>query len=144
MLAISLGLKVADNTMRICLARSRQYRKNNFFALARGLFPVQELCGVLTALSISRRITMGNEKWNLICLGPAIAFHAFALLRGMKPFFVLESHSSWDELLMEDPHKDADDSLNVMFVVITGIALHVVREFGALVQQETTLRRNIM
>ena len=144
MLAISLGLKVADNTMRILVNAAPQYRKNNVFALARGLFPVQELCGVLTALSISRRLTMGNEKWNLICLGPAIAFHAFALLRGMKPLFVImDSHSSWEDLLMENPHTDAEDSLNVMFVVITGIALHVVREFGALVQQEN-LRRNIM
>jgi len=138
MLAISLGLKVADNTMRILLNASPQNRKNNFFAFARGIFPVQELCGVLTALSVSRRLTMGNEKWDLICLGPAIAFHAFALLRGMKPFFVFESHSSWDDFLMENSNTDADDdSLNVMFVVITGIAVHVVRQFGSLEQQET-------
>ena len=52
MLSASYGLKIADNVQRILsynkLTPSQQHK--TFFAVLRGLFPIQELCGAMTAI----------------------------------------------------------------------------------------------
>jgi hypothetical protein len=52
-----------------------------FFALARGIFPVQELCGAFTALNLVRRDILGERMawWRL--LGPAVVLHSMANFR---------------------------------------------------------------
>lgn len=45
MLAISLGLRMADNIRRILLYTAPKDKYKTFFAICRSVFPVQELCG---------------------------------------------------------------------------------------------------
>lgn len=52
-----------------------------FFALARGVFPVHELCGAFTALNLVRRDILGEQipLWRL--LAPAVVLHSMANFR---------------------------------------------------------------
>ena len=45
MLAVSLGLRMADNIRRILLYTAPKDKYKTFFAICRSVFPVQELCG---------------------------------------------------------------------------------------------------
>jgi hypothetical protein len=47
MLAVSLGLRMADNIRRILLYTSPKDKYKTFFAICRSVFPVQELCGTI-------------------------------------------------------------------------------------------------
>ena len=122
MLAISLGLKVADNYRRILLYNAPSDRYKAFFAIGRGIFPVQELCGILTALGRAEEaLTNGDsvhdkkggnndnmkrkkkkkKKRAFRALGPAILLHFMANFRGMKPLYVWASKNPWDEIQIQ-------------------------------------------
>jgi hypothetical protein len=69
---------------RILLYTKAQHANKSFFAIFRGIFPIQELCGTLTALALAKRDLLGfyTPLWQV--LGPAVVLHGMANYRGMK------------------------------------------------------------
>ena len=62
LMAAAMGLKAADNLRRVCLYTHRLgHHHKIFFAFMRGLFPVHELCALLTALQIANRDILGKR-----------------------------------------------------------------------------------
>ena len=98
MLACSLGLKLADSTRRICMYTKRHHEHKAFYAICRGAFPIQELCGCMTALQLARRDILGVQvaTWRMI-LG-AVLVHAMANFRGMKPVYKWNAATPWSEV----------------------------------------------
>ena len=84
MIAVSLGIKWADAIRRVCMYTKVQDEQKCIYAFSRGMFPVQELCGIMTALRLARRDVLGQRMplWNLLL--PAVIIHSMANLRGMK------------------------------------------------------------
>jgi hypothetical protein len=84
MIAVSLGIKWADAIRRVCMYTKVQDEHKCIYAFLRGMFPVQELCGIMTALRLARRDVLGQRMplWNLLL--PAVIIHGMANLRGMK------------------------------------------------------------
>ena len=109
MLASSLGLKLADSVRRALMYTKSSDAHKGFYALMRGIFPIHELCGTLTALQLARRDVLGLEMplWKLIF--PAAFIHGMANFRGMKPIFKWNSSTPWSEMQMS-PWNMADDS----------------------------------
>lgn len=84
MLAVSLGIKLCDSTRRILMYTKDSDENKGFYALCRGIFPIQELCGTMTALALAKRDVLG---WNMPLwkmLAPAVVIHGMANFRGMK------------------------------------------------------------
>lgn len=84
MLAVTLGLKLADSIRRVCMYTKASHEDKIFYALFRGLFPIQELCGTATALGLARRDVLGQETPLWMLLFPASFIHGMANFRGMK------------------------------------------------------------
>jgi hypothetical protein len=84
MLAVTLGLKWADAIRRVCMYTKASDEHKDLYALLRGLFPVQELCGCMTALRLARRDILGQKMplWSILL--PAMIVHGLANFRGMK------------------------------------------------------------
>lgn len=84
MLAVTLGLKLCDAGRRILLYTKSSNANKRFYAVCRGIFPIQDLCGAMTALALAKRDLLGLETplWKL--LAPAIVVHGMANFRGMK------------------------------------------------------------
>jgi len=84
MLAVSLGLKMADAIRRVCMYTKAGDQNKGFYALFRGIFPIQELCGTVTALGLARRDVLGQKMplWKLLL--PSAIIHGMANFRGMK------------------------------------------------------------
>ena len=84
MLAVSVGLKLADSIRRICMYTKARDVNKGFYAFCRGIFPLQELCGTVTALGLARRDVLGQKTplWKLLL--PAVIIHGMANFRGMK------------------------------------------------------------
>ncbi len=101
MTAAALGLKAADNARRILMYTRPEDTSKPFFALARGFFPVHELCGAFTALNLVRRDILGERMSWLRLLAPAIILHSMANFRGMKPIFKWASSSPWTEMQLQ-------------------------------------------
>lgn len=142
MAALTMGLKVADNTRRILVYTSPHHRHKGFFAIARGVFPVQELCGAMTALAIARRDVLGLPGRDLTSLAPAVILHAAANLRGMKPISTWSSKRPWDELQLQ-AWNAADDagpqqlllsgvSNLLWFMVLARIVINVFSRYASL------------
>jgi hypothetical protein len=55
-----------------------------FYAFCRGIFPIQELCGTMTALALAQRDVLGFNMplWKMLL--PAVVIHGMANFRGMK------------------------------------------------------------
>lgn len=98
MLAVSLGIKWADSIRRVCMYTKAQDEQKSVYAFLRGVFPVQELCGIMTALRLARRDVLGQKMplWNLLL--PSVIVHSMANLRGMKPVFKWNSSTPWAEM----------------------------------------------
>ena len=98
MLAVSLGIKWADAIRRVCMYTKVQDEQKSIYAFLRGIFPVQELCGIMTALGLARRDVLGQKMplWKLLL--PATIIHGMANLRGMKPIFKWNSSTPWAEM----------------------------------------------
>ena len=104
MIAAGAGLKCADSARRVLLYRPPPNGSSRmFFAVARGFFPVQELCAALTATQLSRRELLDSERssqrWTAMV--PAVLLHAMANFRGMKPLFQWRSGAPWHELQLQ-------------------------------------------
>ena len=84
MLAVSLGLKLADSIRRVCMYTKDSDLDKEFYALFRGFFPIQELCGTVTAIRLARRDLLGQDMpmWKLLL--PSAVIHGMANFRGMK------------------------------------------------------------
>lgn len=84
MLAVSLGMKLADAIRRICMYTKVGDVNKGFYAFCRGIFPIHELCGTVTALGLARRDVLGQRMplWKLLL--PAAIIHGMANFRGMK------------------------------------------------------------
>jgi hypothetical protein len=84
MLAVSLGLKLADSIRRVCMYTKESHSDKSFYALFRGVFPIHELCGTVTALGLAKRDILGQKMpmWKLLL--PAVIIHGMANFRGMK------------------------------------------------------------
>lgn len=84
MLAVSVGLKLADSIRRTCMYTKAGDANKGFYAFCRGIFPIQELCGTVTALGLARRDVLGQKQplWKLLL--PAVIIHGMANFRGMK------------------------------------------------------------
>ena len=75
---------------------------------ARGVYPIHELCGTMTALFLARRDVLGINLsiWKIV--GPAIVIHSLANFRGMKPIFKWNSSTPWSEMQL-NPFKIGSD-----------------------------------
>jgi len=84
MLAASLGLKLFDAGRRILLYTKSYHANKSFYAICRGIFPIHELCGTMSAIALAKRDLLGVRMplWKL--LGPAVVIHGMANFRGMK------------------------------------------------------------
>ena len=84
MLAASLGLKLCDAGRRILLYTKPQHANKSFYAICRGIFPIHELCGTMSAIALAKRDLLGVRMplWKM--LGPAVVIHGMANFRGMK------------------------------------------------------------
>mmetsp|Transcript_29896 Transcript_29896/g.61737 ORF Transcript_29896/g.61737 Transcript_29896/m.61737 type:complete len:965 (-) Transcript_29896:2534-5428(-) len=98
MMASSLGLKLFDTFRRVLMYTKRGDDYKQFYAVCRGLFPIHELCGTMTALMLARRDILGIKMplWKI--LGPAVFIHGMANFRGMKPIFKWNSSTPWSEM----------------------------------------------
>ena len=84
MLAISVAIKLADAARRILLYTKVTDANKGFYAIWRGIFPIQELCGAMIAIALAKRDLLGVDvpRWKL--LAPAIIVHAMANFRGKR------------------------------------------------------------
>ncbi|GKY91209.1 hypothetical protein MPSEU_000093600 [Mayamaea pseudoterrestris] len=98
MLAVSLGLKLCDTARRVLMYTKSHNENKSFYAFCRGIFPIHELCGTMTALALAKRDLLGVEYKTWQLLAPAVAVHATANFRGMKPFFKWNSKTPWSEM----------------------------------------------
>ena len=83
-LAVSIGIKMADVGRRILLYTKPSHQDQGFYAVCRGLFPIHELCGTMTALNVAKRNLLGVDTPSWVILLPAIVIHGMANFRGMK------------------------------------------------------------
>jgi len=91
MLAASLGMKLADSIKRTMMYTKKGDVNKKFYSVMRGIYPVQELCGTMTALELAKRNVLGLNipLWRM--LFPAVFIHGVANLKGMKVRLFLES-----------------------------------------------------
>jgi hypothetical protein len=84
MLAASLGLKMCDSIRRILLYTKPHHESKSFFSFCRGVFPIHELCGTITALGLAKRDLLGVAMplWKILL--PSVVVHGMANFRGMK------------------------------------------------------------
>lgn len=108
MLVASLGLKVCDTTRRILMYTKGGHEHKSFYAFFRGFYPVQELCGAMTALEMAKKDVLGlnTSTWRMIL--PAVIIHGLANLKGMKPFFKWNSAAPWSEIQMSPWYIDIE------------------------------------
>ncbi|KAL7572585.1 hypothetical protein ACA910_000401 [Epithemia clementina (nom. ined.)] len=104
MLAASLGLKLCDAGRRILLYTKPSNPSKGFYALCRGIFPIQELCGTMTALGLAKKHLLGVHMplWKM--LFPAVLIHAMANFRGKKPIYRWGSATPWSEMQLPAFH----------------------------------------
>jgi hypothetical protein len=98
MLAVSIGLKLADAGRRVLMYTKDHHADKSFYAIFRGLYPIQELCGTMTALGLAKRDVLGAEISTWWILLPAVVVHGMANFRGMKPIFKWNSATPWSEM----------------------------------------------
>jgi hypothetical protein len=98
MLAVSLGIKLFDAARRILSYTKASDDNKAFYAFCRGVFPIHELCGTMTAIALAKRHILGVDasSWHLVL--PAAILHGMANFRGMKPLFKSNSATPWSEM----------------------------------------------
>ena len=103
-LAASLGMKYADAGRRILLFTKASDPSKSLYAFCRGLFPLQELTGTMTALGLAQRDLLGVKRptWKLLL--PAIVIHGMANFRGKKPIYRWGSCTPWSEMQLPAFH----------------------------------------
>jgi hypothetical protein len=109
MLAVSLGIKLCDTGRRVLMYTKSHNENKSFYAVCRGIFPIHELCGTMTALALAKRDLLGVEYKTWQILAPAVVIHAMANFRGMKPIFKWNASTPWSEMQLS-PLSVADSS----------------------------------
>ena len=104
MLAASIGFKLCDAGRRILMYTKTTDANKSFYAFCRGLFPIHELCGTMTAIGLAKRDLLGVNMplWKL--LFPAALIHGMANMRGKKPVFRWGSATPWSEMQLSPLH----------------------------------------
>eukprot|EP00622_Pseudochattonella_farcimen_P001408 FR736092.1.p1 GENE.FR736092.1~~FR736092.1.p1 ORF type:complete len:301 (+),score=31.31 FR736092.1:125-904(+) len=101
MLCSAMGLKMADNLRRVSLYTRPTHTQRTFFAFARGIFPVHELCAALTAMQLAKKEILGRDWSTARILTPAILLHLMGNFRGKKPLFKWGSVTPWAEMQLQ-------------------------------------------
>jgi hypothetical protein len=116
MLAVSLGLKLSDSIRRVCMYTKPDDLHKTFYSVCRGLFPIQELCGTVTALGLARRDVLGqkNPLWKLLL--PSAIIHGMANFRGKKPIFKWNAATPWSEMQLSPHFRPQDATLTQLAV----------------------------
>jgi hypothetical protein len=107
MFAASLGLKLCDMGRRILMYTKAGDAHKGFYATMRGVFPIYELCGTITALGLAKRDVLGMDLPTWKILLPAIVIHGMANFRGKKPVFKWNSATPWSEMQLFPWNNDA-------------------------------------
>ena len=132
MLAVSLGVKMCDTGRRILMYTKGHHESKGFYSLCRGIFPIQELCGTMTALALAKRDLLGVDYKTWQVLFPAVVLHAMANFRGMKPIFKWNSATPWSEMQLSPLNKADPSTLlqllkkgyaKIMWLIILGRVL---------------------
>ena len=145
-MAASIGMKFCDTTRRVLVYNRLSNVNKNFYSLFRGFYPIQDLCGVMTALELAKRNVLGLDipTWKMIL--PAAFVHAIANLKGKKPIFKFNSSAPWTELGLWVPGsipKDAPLSSLLPVVLKTGGWFFIIlRVFGYCVKNYYMVQRN--
>lgn len=126
MLAVSIGIKLCDSTRRILMYTKDHNANKGFYAFCRGIFPIHELCGTMTALALAKRDVLGWDMpiWKM--LAPAVVVHGMANFRGMKPIFKWNSATPWSEMQLAPWNTTVDLSKGFgqfMWLIILGRVL---------------------
>ena len=111
-LAAAVGFKFVDAARRVCVYTRPRHPQKTFFAVIRGVVPIHELCGALTASRLARRdaaaafnrrrprgVKRRRVPSSLNVIAPAAILRALANFRGCKPF--KESNQPWVELQLQ-------------------------------------------
>jgi len=127
-LMASIGLKLCDSVRRILMYTKKDDKNKEFYAFLRGIFPIQELCGTMTALQLAKRDVLGVQLpvWKI--LAPGVLIHGVANFRGMKPIFKWNSSTPWSEMQLAPWNGLKDQFLTkgfskVMYLIILGRVL---------------------
>ena len=110
--------QIADNTRRILLYTAPHHKHKDFFAVARGFFPVQELCSIMSALHLAGIDLLQKRTFRFYAAMSAVILHAMANIRGMKPLYVWDSSRPWDELQLQA--WDAESNATPQQLLLTG------------------------
>eukprot|EP00978_Attheya_sp_CCMP212_P009171 scaffold21618_cov63-Attheya_sp.AAC.13 len=105
----SLGLNLCDSIQRVLMYTKRGDMDRGFYAIYRDVFPIHEVCGTMTALSLTKHDVLGVTMPTWKMLAPAVFIHGMANFRGMKPIFKWNSSTPWSEMQLS-PWNTADDS----------------------------------
>lgn len=139
MVAASMGLKLADNLRRVCLYTGQSDHQKTFFAFARGVFPLHEICGALTAMQLAKREILGRPipYWRIVM--PAAILHAMGNFRGKKPLFKWASGTPWVEMQLQawSTADDAPPSKVIMngclglfwLSILVRVLIHICRRY---------------
>mmetsp|Transcript_14210 Transcript_14210/g.42990 ORF Transcript_14210/g.42990 Transcript_14210/m.42990 type:complete len:345 (+) Transcript_14210:64-1098(+) len=106
----SVGMKFSDGARRISLYSRPWHPQPHFFAAGRGLFPIQELCGALTAT----RVFTKQSTFGIIL--PSILLHASATFRGMKPVGKWSFECPWLDLQLQAWNAPDDATLSQVLI----------------------------
>jgi hypothetical protein len=95
MLAASIGLKLCDAARRILMYTKPQHADKSLYAFFRGIFPIHELCGTMTAIGLAKRDLLGLDipLWKILL--PAVVVHGMANFRGMKVRLTMAFSEAW-------------------------------------------------
>ena len=100
-LIASYGIKLADSIRRIAMYTKSSSEHPYFYSLGRSLYPIHELCAILTSLQLCKKYVLGwNDLFSWKVIAPAVIFHGMANFRGMKPIFKWNSSTPWSEIQM--------------------------------------------
>ena len=113
-LAAAVGFKFVDAARRVCVYTRPRHPQKTFFAVIRGVVPIHELCGALTASRLARRdaaaafnrrkprgVRRKRVPSPLNVIAPAAVLRALANFRGCKPVFIWNANQPWVELQLQ-------------------------------------------
>jgi len=125
-LAVSVSLKLLDAWRRIALYGFGPHAA--FYAVARGLNPLCELCGALSALRLARARLLNQRVSVLSVVGPSVLLHGIANFKGKVP--LLTWHSvPWRELMLTSGGNWGGFAQLTWLVILVRVTGYVVKQF---------------
>ncbi|CBJ32640.1 conserved unknown protein [Ectocarpus siliculosus] len=80
-LGSAMGLKAACTMQRVLVYTREYHEHKTFFAIARGFFPLFELCGSIMAMNLARRDILGDRMNRLQLFFVPVSLNAYAVFR---------------------------------------------------------------